>query len=77
MKKTINKVDYDTDCSYLIKKVTYGCFGDAKGYEETLYKTDSGNYFLYVNGGADSLYPAEDIHRMAKSKAEAWVEEHR
>lgn len=75
MKKIICKKEYDTDLSSVVKKNTFGAFGDADGYEETLYVTDSGNYFLYVNGGADSKYPKEDIKRMSKAAAEAWLDE--
>ncbi len=75
MKKTICKVDYDTAASSIVKKNTFGMFGDANGYEETLYITADGKYFLYVNGGADSKYPKEDIKRMSKANAEKWMEE--
>ena len=57
MQKIICKKVYDTDTSKIVKKVTFGCFGDENGYEETLYQTESGNYFLYTNGGANSKYP--------------------
>ncbi len=74
MKKTICKVDYDTDASELLGKKTSGSFGDPAGYEESLYKTADGKFFLYVNGGADSIYKKEDIKRMAKAKADEWLE---
>ena len=77
MKKTICKVEYNTENASLVKKFTVGQFGDADGYEESLYVTDNGLYFLYVNGGAESVYPVEDIKRMGKAKAEAWLEEHK
>ena len=73
MKKIICKKEYDTDTSVIVKKNTYGEFGDAEGYEETLYKTEGGNYFLYVNGGAESKYPKEDIKRMSAKAAEEWL----
>lgn len=76
MKKTICRVEYDTDASTLVKKFTFGTFGDADGYEESLYVTEKGNYFIYVNGGADSIYPTEDIKRIAKTKAEQWMADH-
>ena len=47
MKKIICKVEYDTDTAALIAKRTDGYFGDPKGYEECLYVTESGKYFLY------------------------------
>lgn len=76
MKKTICKVEYDTDTAALVKKYVHGAFGDADGYEESLYVTEKGNYFLYVNGGADSIYPTEDIKRLGKGKAEQWIADH-
>ena len=39
MKKIICKVEYDTETAELVKKHTYGEFGSADGYEESLYKT--------------------------------------
>lgn len=73
MKKIICKKEYDTDTASLIRKNTYGYFGQTDGYEETLYQTESGNYFLYTNGGVDSKYPKEDIKRMSKEKADEWL----
>ena len=75
MKKIICKKEYDTELSSIVKKVTYGNLGDSDGYEETLYVTEGGSYFLYVNGGADSKYPKEDIKRMSAKAAEAWIAE--
>ena len=72
MKKTVCGKTYDTDLSTVVKKNTFGSFGDPEGYEETLYVTEGGKYFLYVNGGADSLYPEENIKRMSAAKAEEW-----
>ena len=76
MQKTICKVVYDTETATLVKKVTVGIFGDSTGYEESLYQTPKGNYFVYVNGGEDSPYTKEDIMRLSKEKAEAWLNEH-
>lgn len=76
MKKTICRVEYDTDNASLVKKFTFGNFGDANGYEETLYVTEKGNYFIYVNGGENSIYPEEDIKRLAKNKVDAWISDH-
>ena len=73
MKKIICKKEYNTETSKFIKKVTVGNFGDADGYEECLFVTEGGNYFLYTNGGADSKYPTEDIKRMSAKVAEAWI----
>ena len=76
MKKIICKKEYDTQTATLIKKYTYGNFGDVNGYEETLYQTPGGLYFLYVNGGEQSVHPAEDIIRLAKAKANDWIDTH-
>ncbi|MBO5897157.1 MAG: hypothetical protein J6Q83_07650, partial [Clostridia bacterium] len=65
MKKVICKVEYDTESAELILKKTSGEFGDPAGYEESLYKTADGKFFLYVNGGEESIYPTENIKRMS------------
>lgn len=70
MKKIICKVEYDTENADLIAKYTNGNFGDSFGYEESLYVTKDGKFFLYVNGGADSIYPTENIKRLSAAKAE-------
>ncbi len=74
MQKIICKKVYDTETSTLLKKVTYGFYGDPTGYEESLYRTESGAFFLYTNGGAESKYPAENITRMSKEKKDAWLQ---
>lgn len=72
MKKIICKVEYDTEVSETICKKVSGEFGDPKGYEEVLYKTPDGKFFLYGDGGAESPYPEETIKRMSAAKAEEW-----
>lgn len=76
MKKVICKVEYDTEKSELVAKFTSGNFGDADGYEESLYKTESGKFFLYVNGGEESPYKKEDIKRLSPAKADEWLNAH-
>ena len=75
MKKIICKVEYDTEASELISKRTYGAFGDPAGYEESLYKTEGGKFFLYTFGGAESKYAEEAIKRMSAAKADEWLAE--
>ena len=75
MQKTICKKVYDTDASTLLKKVPYGFYGAKDGWEESLYQTESGHFFLYTNGGEDSKYPKEDITRMSAEKKNAWLKE--
>lgn len=76
MKKIICKKEYDTETATLIKKYTNGYFGDPAGYEEILFQTPNGLYFLYVRGGENSPYPVEDILRLAKAKVNNWLETH-
>ena len=73
MQKIICKKLYDTDASEIVKKVTHGNFGDSDGYEETLYVTEDGCYFLYENGGESSIHPKEIIKRMSKKSADEWL----
>ena len=72
MKKTICNVVYDTEASELIQKKVFGEFGDPRGYEETLYKTEGGKLFLYANGGSESPYTEASIKRMSPAKAAEW-----
>ena len=76
MKKIICKKEYDTETAALIKQYTVGSFGDPAGFEETLYQTPDGLYFVYVCGGESSPYPTEDIQRVAKTKVKEWLEKH-
>ena len=76
MKKIICKKEYDTENATLIQKYTYSYFGDPSGYEEILFQTPGGLYFLYVRGGEASPYPNEDSLRLAKAKVGEWMENH-
>ena len=76
MKKIICKKEYDTETATLIHKFTSGALGDPAGYEECLYQTEGGLYFLYVDGGEASPYPKEDILRLAKTKVKDWTDTH-
>ena len=76
MKKTICKIEFDTDTATLVKAYSYGELGDPAGYEEDLFQTPEGLYFVYGVGGETSKYPTEDIQRMAKTKVKDWMENH-
>ena len=76
MKKIICKKEYDTDNAEIVNKYIRGFIGDMDGFEETLYKTNDGLYFLYTKGGPKSPYPTEGIKRMSKSAAEEWLKTH-
>ncbi len=61
MKKSINRKVYNTETATLVKSQVYSYFGDPAGYEENLYKTARGDYFVHGIGGPESKYPEEDI----------------
>lgn len=75
MKKVIAKTEYDTTTANVVAKHTVGMFGDACGYEETLYQTPDGKFFVYENGGVDSIHPVESINRIAANRVDAWKTE--
>lgn len=70
MKKTINKKIYNTDTATEIKRNTVSYFGDPAGYEEVLYKTTKGAFFVYGVGGAESKYPEPEITPITAEEAE-------
>ena len=76
MKKNFGKIIYDTDTAILVAKHAVGEFGDPTGYEESLYKTEDGKYFVYTNGGEESKYTKETIKQMSAKKAEEWLLAH-
>ena len=75
MKKVICKVEYDTENAELLKKRTFGSYGDPAGYEECLFKTPDGKLFLYGVGGPESVYAEETIKRMSAAKADEWAKD--
>ena len=60
MEKTIRKRTYDTDRSVLVGSYTVSFYGDPAGYEERLYQTEDGLFFLYGTGGGRLAIPAGD-----------------
>ncbi|MDE6585223.1 MAG: hypothetical protein K2K80_00900 [Clostridia bacterium] len=73
MCKEINNVLYDTETSTVDKKFTFGKPGDPDGYEETLYITNEGKYFIYTNGGHLSKYPMENIVPIERENVKDWM----
>lgn len=73
MKRIICKHEYDTESATVIEKRAFSFYGDPAGYEETLYITPEGKYFLYTYGGAQSKYPVEKIRRKSAKTAELWL----
>ena len=73
MKRTICGKVYDTQTATLVEKRAFGAYGDETGYEERLYRTPDGFYFLYAVGGGDSPYPEEHLTRLSAKTAQAWL----
>ena len=66
---------YDTSKAEALGNRVFSYFGDPAGYEETLYKTKGGLYFLCGLGGDESPYDSgEDIHPITEKEAQAWLE---
>ena len=66
---------YDTSKAEPLVNRVFSYFGDPAGYEETLYKTKGGLYFLCGVGGEESPYDAgEDIRPITEKEAQAWLE---
>ena len=63
---------YDTDKAEKISDRYFGEYGDPAGYEESLYKTKAGLYFIAGVGGADSPYPEADIKPVSAKEAKAF-----
>ena len=76
MYKEIEGVVYDTANSTIDKKFTYGAPGDPCCYEETLYKTNDGKFFVYTYGGALSKYPTENIIPIEREMVKNWMLSH-
>lgn len=66
---------YDIATATVVKKVTFGYYGDPAGYEKTLYQTPAGDYFLYTFGGEASEYATETKKGLTKAAAKKWLEE--
>ena len=77
MKKIIGKKVYDTKTATRIQQFTYSYYGDSEGYEESLYQTPDGFFFIYVRGGEDSIHPDENIIRLSKAKVDEWLKNHK
>lgn len=73
MSREIDGVTYDTSTATVDKKFTYGYPGDPTGYEETLYITGDGRYFIYTFGGSASKYPVENITPIAREDVKNWM----
>ena len=69
----IDGVIYDTLTATVDKKFTFGAPGDPSGYEETLYVTKDGKFFVYTYGGKKSKYPEEAIMPIEREHLKEWM----
>ena len=75
MRQKLGKKIYDTETAELLHVYTNGNWGDPAGYEERLFRTVDGFYFVWGLGGETSPYPCEKIKRLAKSAVSAYLSE--
>ena len=86
MKKVINGKRYDTDTA---KEVGYASFSNPRDFNywaETLYRKNTGEFFLYGEGGPNSRYAksegsncwsgGEKIMPLSLESAQEWAEKH-
>ncbi|MBV6342315.1 hypothetical protein [Candidatus Magnetobacterium casense] len=86
MKKIIDGKRYDTDTATMIASdQSRHNSSDFHWWEETLYRTPNGNWFLFGEGGAASKYArpcdsgrigGEDLAPMTTDEAYEWCERH-
>lgn len=87
MKKIIGGKKYDTETAERIAFRDNGCnANDLKNLEESLYRTNAGNFFLHGSGGPLSSYGkflenrdtvgSENIVPMSEDETLEWLEEH-
>ena len=72
MKKIVKGKTYNTDTAEVMAHRVQGEFGDPAGYEEFLYKTKKGLYFIHGVGGEASPYPQETIAPVTEEEAAAF-----
>lgn len=86
MKKIIEGRVYNTETAKLLGEYSYSNRTDINYFSEKLYRTKSGAYFLYGEGGPASRYSkqvgqnrwtgGEEIRAMSPQGARAWAKEH-
>jgi len=86
MKKVIDGVRYDTDTAVEVGSWHHGYSGDFNWCEETLYRTKSGRYFVYGEGGGNTRWrkvisqnswcDGEGIEAQTPEETLGWLERH-
>lgn len=85
MKKIINGKKYDTETAKEVACNSWGYYGDLNFVAETLYKKRTGEYFMYAEGGANTIYATQcgcnswgsgwRITPFTENQAKKWGEE--
>lgn len=86
MKKVIDGSLYDTETAKSLGQKWFDCTDRLSWMSETLYRTKSGKYFVYGEGGCNSRYAVRTecdrwasgakIIPMSLDEAQKWAEEH-
>ena len=86
MNKIINGKRYSTDSAKVMAADEFGSVTDFGHWEETLYRKNTGEYFLHGEGGPASKYAesvgqnqwrgGEKIIPLSIEAAQKWAEEH-
>ncbi len=72
MKAVIKRKTYNTETAEKQGEIFVSVFGDPAGYEESLFKTKKGDFFLYGKGGSQSKYKEETVTPLTKEQAGQW-----
>lgn len=73
MKKTIGDKTYDTDSAELMARKTSGWYGDPHGFEEMLFRKEQKEFFLFGQGGGESVYPEATLVPLSVDDARSWL----
>jgi len=86
MKRVIEGKTYNTDTATLIGEASYGNHGDFHAWEEALYRTQKGAFFLVGSGGARTRWGekvsqntwsgGEGMEALTPENALIWAEAH-
>lgn len=86
MKKIINGKRYDTSTAKMMNSYSYGYPRDFSYWEETLYRKNTGEFFLHGEGGPASRYAealsgggwtgGEKIIPLSLEEAQKWAEKY-
>lgn len=87
MKAIINGKRYDTEKAELVASDSYGFSSDFQSWEEELYRTPRGSWFLWGEGGPMTKYAESSgqnswggssrITPLTPQEVKEWLENHR